>query len=56
MKPLPADEQNPLANVTRPFDNGDTLEYLIMWLAYKEARAMIKFDADSPPEGKDDKK
>jgi hypothetical protein len=38
MKPLPADEQNPLA--------GDaTYGDLILWLAYKEAKAMIQFDA-----------
>jgi WD40 repeat protein/tetratricopeptide (TPR) repeat protein len=37
MKPLPADEQNPLA--------GDaTHDDLILWLAYKEAKAMIHFD------------
>ena len=37
MKPLPADEQNPLA--------GDaTHDDLILWLAYKEAMAMIHFD------------
>src|SRR5262249_20751866 len=38
MKPLPADEQNPLANVAPPPGGGDTQEYLILWLAYKEAR------------------
>ena len=38
MNPLPADEQNPLA--------GDVdVDYLILWLAYKEAKASIKFDA-----------
>jgi WD40 repeat protein/serine/threonine protein kinase/tetratricopeptide (TPR) repeat protein len=37
MWPLPKDEQNPLGdNVTH--------DVLIMWLAYKEAKAMIKFD------------
>ncbi len=37
MKPLPADEENPLL--------GDaTHEDLILWLAYKEAKAMIHFD------------
>ncbi len=46
MKPLPADERNPLA--------GDETENdLIVWLAYKEAKAMIRFDplpaaADQP--------
>jgi hypothetical protein len=37
MKPLPKDEQNPLANSA-------THDDLILWLAYKEAKAMIKFD------------
>ena len=45
MKPLPKDENNPLANLTAPVGGGDTQEYLIMWLAYKEAKALIKFDA-----------
>jgi hypothetical protein len=56
MKPLPADEQNPLANVTPPPGGGDTQEYLIMWLACKEAKAMIKFDAGPPPKAENDKK
>ena len=38
MNPLPADEQNPLAG-------GASLDDLILWLAYKEAKASIKFDA-----------
>ena len=38
MKPLPEDEKNPLAG-----DAGH--DDLIMWLAYKEAMAMIKLDA-----------
>ena len=42
MKPLPANEQNPLAN-------GATYDDLIMWLAYKEAKDMIKFGAPPPP-------
>ena len=37
MKPLPKDEQNPLANQV-------THDDLILWLAYKEAKAMIQFD------------
>jgi tetratricopeptide (TPR) repeat protein len=49
MKPLPKDEQNPLS--------GDAShDALILWLAYKEAQAMIKFAAApaamSQPEGK----
>jgi hypothetical protein len=42
MKPLPRDENNPLAADT---DHDD----LILWLAYKEAKAMIKFEAVPPP-------
>ncbi len=38
MKPLPVDEQKPLKGGA---DEND----LIMWLAYKEAKAMIPFDA-----------
>jgi hypothetical protein len=38
MKPPPKDEQNPLANDAN-------LNDLILWLAYKEAKAMLKFDA-----------
>jgi hypothetical protein len=38
MKPLPKDEKNPLAGDANPDD-------LILWLAYKEAKAMIQFDA-----------
>ncbi len=41
MKPLPADEKKPFAGNA---DVGD----LIMWMAYKEARALIQFD---PPRG-----
>ena len=38
MKPLPADENNPLAGNASDND-------LILWLGYKEAKALIKFDA-----------
>ena len=38
MNPLPRDEENPLAGI---YDADD----LILWLAYKEAKAMIRFDA-----------
>ncbi len=38
MKPLPVDEQKPLLG-------GADANDLIMWLAYKEAKAMIQFDA-----------
>jgi tetratricopeptide (TPR) repeat protein len=43
MRPLPKDEQNPWPNNACPWDD------LILWLAYKEAKEMIKFDMDSPP-------
>jgi hypothetical protein len=45
MKPLPKDEKNPLAGGASPDD-------LILWLAYKEAKALIGFDAvpPSPPQ------
>jgi eukaryotic-like serine/threonine-protein kinase len=49
MKPLPKDEQNPLAN-------NATYEALILWLAYKEAKAMIEFDAAPPAKTENDKK
>jgi hypothetical protein len=35
MKPLPGDENNPLAGNGTPDD-------LILWLAYKEAKAIIQ--------------
>jgi hypothetical protein len=41
MRPLPADEKNPLAgNVNH--------DHLILWMAYKEARDLVKFDAAAP--------
>jgi len=49
MKPLPRDENNPLAGDVTP-DN------LILWLAYTEAKALIKFDAAPPPKAVNDKK
>ena len=38
MRPLPVDEQKPLAG-------GADADDLILWLAYKEAKAMIPFEA-----------
>ena len=38
MKPLPADLENPLAG-------GYDLDDVILWLAYKEANAVLKFEA-----------
>ena len=45
MKPLPKDEKNPLAG-------GATDDDLTLWLAYKEAQALIGFDAAPRPEAK----
>src|SRR6516164_2633916 len=42
MRPLPADEKKPLAG-------GATYDDLIVWLAYKEAKALIGFDGAPPP-------
>jgi hypothetical protein len=44
MKPLPKDARNPLAD-------GADHEDLILWLAYKEAKAMIGFDEAQPSGG-----
>ena len=44
MKPLPRDENNPLAGDANHDD-------LILWLAYKEAKAMIKFERGTAAEG-----
>jgi WD40 repeat protein len=41
LTPLPKDQQNPLAN-------NSNHDHLILWLAYKEAKRLIKFD--SPPD------
>lgn len=43
MRPLPADDRNPLA------DNASA-DDIIVWLAYKEAKALIKFDAEASQE------
>jgi hypothetical protein len=40
MRPLPADERNPLAH-------GD-LDELILWLTFKEARDLLGLDTGSP--------
>jgi WD40 repeat protein/tetratricopeptide (TPR) repeat protein len=49
MKPLPKDEKNPLAGDANHDD-------LIQWLAYKEAKALITFDAAPRPKAENDKK
>jgi hypothetical protein len=49
LKPLPGDENNPLAGDP---DHDD----LILWLAYKEAKAMIKFERVPPQKAENDKK
>jgi hypothetical protein len=50
MKPLPADEQNPPLMGVRYNDD------LILWVAYKEAKALIHFDTAEPPKVERDKK
>jgi tetratricopeptide (TPR) repeat protein len=45
LKPRPADEKNPLSGDTNHDD-------LVLWLAYKEAKAMIHFDAAAAPESR----
>jgi hypothetical protein len=46
MKPLPKDEKNPLAG-------GASVDDLMLWLAYKEAKGLIRFDAaPAPAKGK----
>ncbi len=49
MKPLPKDDNNPLAG-------GASHDDLILWLAYKEAQAMIQFDVAPSPKAENDKK
>ena len=49
MRPLPKDAQNPLADQASPDD-------LILWLAYREARALIQFDTPPPPTAPDSAK
>ena len=47
MKPLPKDEKKPLTD-----DEND----LILWMAYKEAKTMIKFDPPAAVSTQPDKK
>jgi hypothetical protein len=42
MNPLPKDEKNPLVGCASSDD-------LTLWLAYKEAKSLIQFDAAAPP-------
>ena len=42
VKPLPADEKNPLVRNANADD-------VILWLAYKEAKELIRFEATPPP-------
>jgi WD40 repeat protein len=42
MKPLPQDEKNPLAG-------GASLDDLLLWLAYMEAKGLIQFDTPPAP-------
>ena len=50
MKPPPKDEQNPSPDTAGPWDD------LILWLAYKEANAMIHFGTVPSPKAENDKK
>jgi tetratricopeptide (TPR) repeat protein len=56
MKPPPADEKDPLANlpVMAGGRGSETQEYLITWLTFKEAKALIQFDATPPPKAGND--
>ncbi len=45
MKPFPKDEKNPLQDEKNPLAEGSNFDYLILWMACKEAKALIKFDA-----------
>jgi WD40 repeat protein/serine/threonine protein kinase len=49
MKPLPADGKNPL-------DGNTGADDLILWLAYKEAKALIRFDAVPKAVAENDRK
>jgi serine/threonine-protein kinase len=49
MKPLPVDQRKPL-------DRASNHDDLILWLAYMEAKAMVRFAAAPRPKGKTDKK
>jgi hypothetical protein len=48
MKPLPADERNPLAGNAGHDD-------LFVWLGYNEAKAMVDCDAPAPSAPRDAK-
>jgi tetratricopeptide (TPR) repeat protein len=45
MKPFPRDEENPLAAAGPDASGNRHADNLILWLAYKEAKAVIQFDA-----------
>jgi serine/threonine protein kinase/tetratricopeptide (TPR) repeat protein len=52
MKPYPHDEENPLADAGNNSDGNRHGDTLILWLACKEAKAMIHFDAPVAPPGR----
>ena len=56
MKPFPQDEKNPLAAAGADVTGNRHADILILWLAYKEAKAMIQFDAAPPPKAENEKK
>ena len=45
MKPFPQDEENPLAASGPDVVGNRQADNLILWLTYKEAKALIHFDA-----------
>jgi hypothetical protein len=45
MKPFPQDEENPLAAAGPNVAGNRHADNLMLWLAYKEANALIHFDA-----------
>jgi hypothetical protein len=49
MKPLPADEKNPLNDRANAEDR-------LLWLACKEARALIRVDVTPSAKARDDKR
>ena len=56
MKPFPQDEKNPLAAAGPDVPGNRHADNLILWLAYKEAKAMIQFDSAPPLKAENEKK
>ena len=49
MKPLPADERNPLAEDINSNTTFDSIDELILWLIFKEAKGTIPFGSAAAP-------